>query len=215
MIYNLLSSYLTKKYPKIYDLIEFIQLNAMFFQRSAFLMHVLYDIFLFCSQENWHQKENSDVIFLTSFLNCLSQFCIWTFRYVAIIHPLLHRNLSVKYSVKQRVVFYTLPVVVVSVFVNIPKFLETKVVATQKREELQGRVSKHWQKWLWNRWTLYDMFKHFLKIVLNSFLLNHHFFLIFDWWGNISYDAQFSNKERWAWPKERLKRKFFDINYGW
>ena len=70
------------------------------------------------------------------------------FRYIAIIHPLLHRNLSVKYSMRKRVIFYTLPVVVISIFVNIPKFLETKVVAKYKSEEFVPSVG-NWISLLW------------------------------------------------------------------
>ena len=65
------------------------------------------------------------------------------FRYVAICHPLNHRILASSYSVRKRVVFYTLPVMLISVLINIPKILETKVIATQKRQQRLVTVIKY------------------------------------------------------------------------
>ena len=39
-----------------------------------------------------------------------------------------HRDLVHTYSVKRRVTIYTIPVVIMAIIINIPKFLETKVV---------------------------------------------------------------------------------------
>ena len=50
-------------------------------------------------------------------------------RYIAVCHPIVHRNLVHTHSLTRRVLFYTIPVVFLSVAVNITKFFETKVVA--------------------------------------------------------------------------------------
>ena len=49
-------------------------------------------------------------------------------RYIAVCSPLLHRDLVHTYSVMRRVTIYTVPVILVSLVLNIPKFLETKIV---------------------------------------------------------------------------------------
>lgn len=50
------------------------------------------------------------------------------FRYIAVCFPLLHRNLAITYSVVQKVTAYTIPVLIMACLINIPKFLETKMV---------------------------------------------------------------------------------------
>ena len=62
-------------------------------------------------------------------------------RYVAICFPLAHRNLSHSYTVTTRVIFYTLPVMALSILINIPKFLETKVVSESKSKQRFATVS--------------------------------------------------------------------------
>ncbi len=54
--------------------------------------------------------------------------CLCALRYVAVCFPLLHRDLAYTYSVSTRVTVYTVPVVALSILINIPKFLETKIV---------------------------------------------------------------------------------------
>ena len=49
-------------------------------------------------------------------------------RYIAVCFPLLHRDLVHTYSIMQRVTVYTVPVMILSILINIPKFLETKIV---------------------------------------------------------------------------------------
>ena len=58
------------------------------------------------------------------------------FRYIAICFPIIYRNLSHSYTATKRVVASTLPVMLLSVFINLPKFFETKVITdvrSQKR----------------------------------------------------------------------------------
>ena len=58
------------------------------------------------------------------------------FRYIAICFPIIYRNLSHSYTATKRVVVSTLPVMLLSVFINLPKFFETKVITdvrSQKR----------------------------------------------------------------------------------
>lgn len=55
-----------------------------------------------------------------------------TYRYIAVCFPLLHRDLAYTYSVSKRVWAYTGPVMVVSILINIPKFLETQIVVETK-----------------------------------------------------------------------------------
>ena len=55
-----------------------------------------------------------------------------SFRYIAVCCPILHRDLVHTYSVARRVVCYTGPVIVLSILLNIPKFLETKVVLDEE-----------------------------------------------------------------------------------
>jgi len=40
----------------------------------------------------------------------------------------VHRDLVHTYSVAKRVMAYTIPVLIISLLINIPKFLETKVI---------------------------------------------------------------------------------------
>ena len=49
-------------------------------------------------------------------------------RYIAVCHPLFHRDLVHTHSITKRVALYTVPVVIVSLLINIPKFFETKTV---------------------------------------------------------------------------------------
>ncbi len=49
-------------------------------------------------------------------------------RYIAVCFPLVHRDLAHTYSVSTRVAIYAVPVAVVSVLTNVPKFLETRIV---------------------------------------------------------------------------------------
>lgn len=42
--------------------------------------------------------------------------------------PLVHRDLAHTYSVGRRVLAYTIPVAIISVAINAPKFLETRIV---------------------------------------------------------------------------------------
>ncbi len=54
----------------------------------------------------------------------------------------MHRDLAYTYSVGRRVAAYTVPVVILSVVVNVPKFMETKVV-TETVEEADGNVTTY------------------------------------------------------------------------
>ena len=60
------------------------------------------------------------------------------FRYIAVCFPLAHRDMSYTYSVERRVVGYTVPVVILAVVVNVPKFLETKVVTEIRLDDVDG-----------------------------------------------------------------------------
>lgn len=60
-------------------------------------------------------------------------------RYVAVCFPLVHRDLAYTYSVSMRVAAYAVPVVVLSVAVNIPKFLETRVVIERTQDPHTGQ----------------------------------------------------------------------------
>jgi len=53
---------------------------------------------------------------------------LFSFRYIAVCFPLVHRDLAYTYAVSQRVSFYAVPVCVLSVLVNAPKFLETQII---------------------------------------------------------------------------------------
>ncbi|CAB4067152.1 unnamed protein product [Lepeophtheirus salmonis] len=49
-------------------------------------------------------------------------------RYNAVCHPLHYRNITARYSVRRRTLGYLLPVCLASFLMNIPKFMETKLV---------------------------------------------------------------------------------------
>ena len=54
---------------------------------------------------------------------------------------------------KRRVIFYTLPVIMISIVINLPKFLETKAVATKSSQPHLVNVS-----------SLHDVFDEHVKI---------------------------------------------------
>ena len=56
-------------------------------------------------------------------------------RYIAVCHPLFHRDLVHTHSITKRVTFYTVPVVIVSFLINIPKFFETETVTRETQNE--------------------------------------------------------------------------------
>ena len=60
---------------------------------------------------------------------------VFCFRYIAICYPLVHRNLSHSYTIAKRVAFYTIPVMILSILINLPKFWETRVVSESRQEE--------------------------------------------------------------------------------
>ena len=64
------------------------------------------------------------------------------FRYIAVCYPLLHRDLVHTYSVMRRVMIYTIPVVIVSLLINIPKFFETKIVRNMTELRDHNNVSE-------------------------------------------------------------------------
>ena len=89
------------------------------------------------------------------------------FRYVAICHPFVHRNISHSYSVRRRVIFYTLPVIMISIVINLPKFLETKAVARKSSQPHLVNVSFLLKFFLMNMyWTYYENYSAYLIIVL-------------------------------------------------
>ena len=49
-------------------------------------------------------------------------------RYCAVCHPYTYRDLTHSNSVNKRVLLYVLPVILVSILLNIPKFFETRIV---------------------------------------------------------------------------------------
>ena len=61
-------------------------------------------------------------------------------RYIAICHPLFHRDLVHTHSIAKRVALYTIPVVITSLLINIPKFYETKTVRHDLQDE-EGNFS--------------------------------------------------------------------------
>ena len=60
---------------------------------------------------------------------------VFCFRYIAICYPLVHRNLSHSYTIAKRVAFYTIPVMILSILINLPKFWETRVVSESRQKE--------------------------------------------------------------------------------
>ena len=56
-------------------------------------------------------------------------------RYIAVCHPFFHRDLVHTHSITKRVTFYTVPVVIVSFLINIPKFFETETVTRETQNE--------------------------------------------------------------------------------
>ena len=61
-------------------------------------------------------------------------------RYIAVCHPLFHRDLVHTHSVGMRVTLYTISVVTASITINIPKFYETKIL-TQEQQGEDGNVT--------------------------------------------------------------------------
>ena len=61
-------------------------------------------------------------------------------RYIAVCHPLFHRDLVHSHSVGKRVTLYTIAVVIASIVINIPKFFETKILTKEKPRE-EGNVT--------------------------------------------------------------------------
>lgn len=59
-------------------------------------------------------------------------------RYIAVCFPLVHRDLVHTYSVMKRVTAYTVPVILISVLINVPKFLETKIVVDMDINSSEG-----------------------------------------------------------------------------
>ena len=51
---------------------------------------------------------------------------------------MLHRDIAYTYSVSKRVVAYTVPVLALALLINVPKFLETKIV-TETATEITER----------------------------------------------------------------------------
>ena len=70
------------------------------------------------------------------------RFLLSFFRYIAVCYPLLHRDLVHTYSVMRRVMIYTIPVVIVSLLINIPKFFETKIVRNMTELRDHNNVSE-------------------------------------------------------------------------
>lgn len=62
-------------------------------------------------------------------------------RYIAVCFPLLHRDLAYTYSVSTRVVCYTVPVLIISILVNVPKFMETKIVVETSWKTVQENTN--------------------------------------------------------------------------
>ncbi|XP_023345153.1 FMRFamide receptor [Eurytemora carolleeae] len=56
-------------------------------------------------------------------------------RYLAVCHPNHYRTMTLTYSTKLRVFWYLVPVVLLSVLLNVPKFLETEYYYTSTKEE--------------------------------------------------------------------------------
>ena len=61
-------------------------------------------------------------------------------RYIAVCHPLFHRDLVHTHSVGMRVTLYTISVVTASITINIPKFYETKILTREEQGE-DGNVT--------------------------------------------------------------------------
>ena len=61
-------------------------------------------------------------------------------RYIAVCHPLFHRDLVHTHSVGMRVTLYTISVVTASITINIPKFYETKILTREEQGE-EGNVT--------------------------------------------------------------------------
>ena len=61
-------------------------------------------------------------------------------RYIAVCHPLFHRDLVLTHSVGMRVTLYTISVVTASITINIPKFYETKILTREQQGE-DGNVT--------------------------------------------------------------------------
>ena len=50
------------------------------------------------------------------------------FRYTSVCHPIYYRQSLARRSVTSRVLMYVIPVILISTLINIPKFLELKLV---------------------------------------------------------------------------------------
>ena len=50
------------------------------------------------------------------------------FRYTSVCHPIYYRETLAGRSVTSRVLMYVIPVILISTLINIPKFLELKLV---------------------------------------------------------------------------------------
>ena len=61
-------------------------------------------------------------------------------RYIAVCHPLFHRDLVHTHSIATRVVIYTIPVMIMAFLINVPKFFETKTVTREVKNE-DGNMS--------------------------------------------------------------------------
>merc|ERR1719270_1335095 len=60
-------------------------------------------------------------VFLTVMIACE--------RYLAVCHPIAYRQMNISSSSKQRLSVYLIPVLLVSILLNIPKFLETEFIS--------------------------------------------------------------------------------------
>ena len=56
-------------------------------------------------------------------------------RYIAVCHPLFHRDLVHTHSIAKRVVIYTIPVIIFALLINVPKFFETQTLMHQIQNE--------------------------------------------------------------------------------
>ena len=147
------------------------------------------------------QKAQNVLIILATFVTknnknrpFLSHWSFWQnfIRYIAVCYPIVHRDLVHTYSVAKRVMAYTIPVLILSLLINIPKFLETKVITRQEHEQVEDNVqdsdltsssneSSLSADKTWANITVYSIDVTELRSVFLFSIVSSNFYSIF-WW---------------------------------
>ena len=113
----------TQAYPHLIYPLSNMVVAASIFMTVVLGLERLEDFCHFITQQHYFTWYH----FQTFVISCI--YC----RYIAVCFPILHRNLVHTHSITRRVAFYTGPVILISILINVPKFFETKVVKTTQR----------------------------------------------------------------------------------